>query len=158
MSNPPLYAPWRMQYIRSIGKPEGKCFLCDAAEATTDKDRRDRLVLWASERSIVLINRFPYTNGHLMVAPKAHLAELEDLDDATLLDLQQQTAAAIRLLKRAVSAQGVNIGINLGRCAGAGVPHAILTPDAPVSGNMQNWARTMRYRLIEAWRQARGLL
>ena len=123
MANPPLHAPWRMQYIRSLEKPDaGKCFLCEAAAATTDAERRERLVLWSTDHSIVIMNRFPYTNGHVLVSPKIHRAELEDLSDAELLDLQKQSAIAIRMLKRAVSAQGVNVGINLGRCAGAGVP------------------------------------
>ena len=127
-SNPPLFAPWRMAYIRGLAsspKPAAhgdECFLCGASDAATDDDRRQRLVLWQSPHAVVLLNRFPYTNGHLMVAPRTHKAELEELDDEELLDLQKQTAQAVRLLKRAVSAQGFNIGINVGRCAGAGVP------------------------------------
>src|SRR5690606_21222717 len=84
--------------------------------------RRERLVLWQSDHCLVLINRYPYTNGHLLVAPKAHVAELEDLDEPQMLDLGRQTVAAVALLRRAMSPQGFNIGINLGRCAGAGVP------------------------------------
>jgi ATP adenylyltransferase len=161
-----LQAPWRIDYIRSIDKTEG-CFLCQAAAAATEAERRERLVLWDSEHSLVLLNRYPYVNGHLMVAPKAHkpefanLTEAErrerlvlwdsehslvllnrypyvnghlmvapkahkpefaDLTEAELLDLQVQTREAIELLKRAMGPQGFNVGINLGRCAGAGVP------------------------------------
>jgi ATP adenylyltransferase len=79
-------------------------------------------VLWITDHCIVIINRFPYTNGHLLIAPRAHKADFEQLSDAEHLDLQTQTATAIKLLKRAVSAQGFNIGINIGRCAGAGLP------------------------------------
>jgi ATP adenylyltransferase len=124
MAHASLYAPWRMDYIRSLQKPGAKeeCFLCAAAAATTDKERRDRLVLWQTDQTVVLMNRFPYTNGHLMVAPRAHKPEMEELTADEKLDLMQQTAQTVRLLKRAVSAQGFNIGINLGRCAGAGVP------------------------------------
>ncbi|CAN5543967.1 HIT domain-containing protein [soil metagenome] len=132
MPNPPLHAPWRMQYIRSLDKPDtGRCFLCDAAAASTDAERRERLVLWTSEHAVVLINRFPYTNGHLLISPRAHKADMEDLTDEELLDVQKQTVAAIKLLKRTVSAQGINVGVNLGRCAGAGVPghfHQHLVP------------------------------
>ncbi len=118
-----LYAPWRMDYIRSLeqGKP-GECFICQAVGATSDDEKRQRLVLWSSGQSIVIINKFPYTNGHILVSPKAHKAEMEELDEAELLDLNRQTVAVIALLKRAVSAQGFNVGINLGRCAGAGMP------------------------------------
>jgi ATP adenylyltransferase len=112
-----------MDYIRSLHKPGGDgCFLCDAAKAADPDRRRQAFSLWTTVHTVVLINRYPYTNGHLLVAPRAHKAELEELTDDELLDLQRQTAEAVRLLKRAVSAQGFNVGINLGRCAGAGVP------------------------------------
>ncbi|HVT87574.1 MAG TPA: HIT domain-containing protein [Tepidisphaeraceae bacterium] len=122
MPNPPLHAPWRMDYIRSLDKPDEGCFLCDCAKAATDEERRKLLLLWTSEHSIVLINRYPYTNGHLLIAPKAHKADLDQLTPEELNDLQVQTVEAQKLLKRALSPQGFNIGINLGRCAGAGVP------------------------------------
>jgi ATP adenylyltransferase len=111
-----------MEYIRSLqgSAPEG-CFLCDAAAADASR-WREFLVVWSTEQSIVLLNRYPYANGHLLVAPRAHKSELEELSDAEQLDLTRQTVRAVALLKRAVSAQGFNIGINLGRVAGAGVP------------------------------------
>jgi len=68
------------------------------------------------------VNRYPYANGHLLVAPRAHKAELEELSDEEGLDLHRQTTAAVGLLRRAVSAQGFNLGSNLGRVAGAGLP------------------------------------
>ena len=118
-----LYAPWRMDYIRSLEQGKrGECFICQAVAATSDDEKRQRLVLWSSGQSIVIINKFPYTNGHILVSPKAHKGEMEELDEAELLDLNRQTVAVIALLKRAVSAQGFNVGINLGRCAGAGMP------------------------------------
>lgn len=112
-----------MDYIRSLDKSDGgPCFLCESAAAATGEQRRQRLVLWNSAHSIVMINRYPYTNGHLLIAPKAHKAEPEQLTSDELHDLQIQTVRAIQVLKRAISPQGFNIGINLGRCAGAGVP------------------------------------
>ena len=123
MSERPLNAPWRMDYIRSLDKPEGDgCFICAAAAATTEKEKRERLVLWTTQHTVVLINRYPYTNGHLLIAPRAHVADLELIDEAGSADLQRQTVRAVQLLKRAVSPQGFNIGINLGRVAGAGLP------------------------------------
>src|SRR5437016_11936151 len=121
MAGAHLYAPWRMEYIAGLSKSDG-CFICEAVAAKSDEERRQRLVLWSSEQSIVLINRYPYTNGHLLIAPKAHKAELEELTPEELSDLNVQTLAVIRLLKDAMSPQGFNIGMNLGRCAGAGVP------------------------------------
>jgi ATP adenylyltransferase len=120
-----LQAPWRMDYIRSLQAPSPSgeaCFLCAATASATPEQRKQRLVLWTSDHCIVLINRFPYTNGHLLIAPKAHVADLELLSDEQSLDLQLQTTAAVKLLKRASSPQGFNIGINLGRVAGAGLP------------------------------------
>lgn len=111
-----------MEYIRSLhGGGDERCFLCDAAAAGADR-QRDFLIVWGTEHCIVLLNRYPYANGHLLIAPRAHKSELEELSDAEQLDLSKQTVRAVGLLKRAVSAQGFNIGINLGRVAGAGVP------------------------------------
>jgi len=123
MQVPTLYAPWRMDYIQSLDKqsPED-CFLCKAAAAADAQEQRKMLVLWATQHSIVVINRYPYAHGHLLVAPKAHKGDLSELTEAEGLDLHVQTTAALELLRRAVSAQGFNIGVNLGRIAGAGLP------------------------------------
>jgi len=132
MARESLQAPWRMDYIRdlstsgsntqSLQQPPKDCFLCQAVKASSDQERRERLVLWHSDQIIVVINKFPYTNGHLLVAPLGHVADLDLLDEPTLLQLQQATVRCMRLLRRAMSPQGFNIGINLGRCAGAGLP------------------------------------
>lgn len=121
-----IHAPWRMEYIRLLensDQSQGGCFLCQAVKALgNDSEKRSRKVLWASRHCVVVMNKFPYTNGHLLVAPQEHVACLEDLSSEQLSDLQAQTVAATRLLKKAMSPQGFNIGINLGRCAGAGLP------------------------------------
>jgi ATP adenylyltransferase len=116
-----LWAPWRMEYIRSLSgdKPEG-CFFCDYRDATS-ADASNH-VLWRTAESMVVMNRFPYTNGHLLVAPLAHRADFIDISEAALCDLWKQTRDAKTLLTQAVGAQGFNIGINFGLCAGAGVP------------------------------------
>jgi ATP adenylyltransferase len=118
-----LQAPWRMEYLRSIGSggEAGECFLCAAAAAPKEQWKQ-RLILWRTETSMVLINRFPYSNGHLLVAPLRHLGEWDLLTPPEAADLHNQTVRAIALLKRAISPQGFNLGINLGRCAGAGLP------------------------------------
>ena len=121
--NPPLFAPWRMDYIKSMDAPtDDGCFICAAAKATSAEERKARLVLWSTDHSIILINRYPYTNGHLLIAPKSQKPELEELTGEEQADLTRQTIEATKLLKRAQSPQGFNIGINLGRCAGAGLP------------------------------------
>jgi len=124
MSESNLWAPWRMQYIRQIS-PEDEAgstgsFLRDY---WLDPDHdRDNLVLHRSEHSLVLLNRYPYTNGHLLVAPGEAVADLPDLSRSRRADLMEMTVLAERLLHIALNPQGVNIGINLGRCAGAGLP------------------------------------
>jgi ATP adenylyltransferase len=114
-----------MAYIKSLGadKKDQKCFLCEAAGADSDPAlSQQRLVLWQTEFSVVLLNRYPYANGHLLVAPRLHKGELEEMSVEELQDLQVQTTRVVGLLKRTVSAQGFNVGMNLGRVAGAGLP------------------------------------
>ena len=139
MSGESLHAPWRMEYIRSLEKEKSSaCFLCDDVNAPPS-EHAARLVLWSTAHSIVVINKFPYTNGHLLIAPKNHLADLEALSDAEALDLQKQTAEAVKLLKRALSPQGFNIGINIGRVAGAGLPGHIHQHVVPRWGGDTNF-------------------
>ncbi len=117
-----LWAPWRMEYIDRIGAADG-CFICRAlADPQADPDN---YVLWRGPRTITLLNRFPYNSGHLLIAPHLHVGEPEGLPDDVLLELMQRTRDAKRVLQAALNAQGFNIGINLGRCAGAGLPEHI---------------------------------
>jgi len=111
-----LWAPWRMQYIGTVG--EDGCFLCQAWQGTDDQAN---LVLWRGERSFVIFNRFPYANGHLMVATAHHGRALGDLEEGELVELMRTTARMQRLLEEVVHPHGFNIGLNLGRVAGAGL-------------------------------------
>ncbi|MCG3127036.1 MAG: AP-4-A phosphorylase [Phycisphaerae bacterium] len=120
-TQPNLWAPWRMQYIRGTGQPaEGGCFLCAYRDAAGDD--RANLVLHRDEHALVLLNRFPYTNGHVLIAPLEHAPSLAALPEATLVRLMALTRDVTAALARAVNAEGFNVGMNLGRCAGAGVP------------------------------------
>lgn len=143
MSGSNIYAPWRMDYIRSLSKSDGGCFICDAVAAQDPEQQKRRLILWMSEHCIVMINRYPYTNGHLLVAPKAHKAELDDLTSDELCDMQIQTVSALRLLRKAMSPQGFNIGINLGRCAGAGLPGHVHQHIVPRWGGDTNFMQVV---------------
>lgn len=96
------------------------CFLCDCRDAR-DRDR-ENLVLWRTPRTLVMLNRYPYSSGHVLIAPAAHLGELSDLSDDVMIELSLRTRDAQRVLREAVNAHGFNIGMNLGRCAGAGLP------------------------------------
>jgi ATP adenylyltransferase len=112
-----------MEYIRSLEtRRDGGCFICSAVSAADEEQRRQRLVLWTTPHSVVLMNRYPYANGHLLVAPRNHKADPEELSADEHLDVALQVTSAVRLLRRAVSAQGFNLGVNLGYCAGAGLP------------------------------------
>ena len=118
-----LWAPWRLPYIRRAekGGPEGDgCFFC--ADARTPRRDRRNLVLRRGKTCFVLLNRFPYTGGHLLVAPYAHKADLAALDSAERLELLDHAADMQALLGRHMKPHGFNLGINLGRPAGAGVP------------------------------------
>jgi ATP adenylyltransferase len=113
-----LWAPWRMEFI-AAPKPSG-CFFCEAAAADPAADP-DHLVLARSDLSLVMLNRYPYNNGHLLIAPRIHLANLEDLAPATAGDLMLLTQRSLRVLRQVLSPQGFNIGVNAGKVAGAGV-------------------------------------
>ena len=125
MNEAHLWAPWRMQYIRKLSPDEreavpGGSFLADYW-ADPDHDR-DHLVLHRSDHSMILLNRYPYTNGHLLVAPGEPVPDLPQLTPTQRADLMEMTTLGERLLQAAFNPQGINIGLNIGRCAGAGLP------------------------------------
>ncbi|MEE8385669.1 MAG: HIT domain-containing protein [Dehalococcoidia bacterium] len=116
-----LWAPWRMEYIRSLAEESKEgCFLCSYGDAP-DQDAAHH-VLWRTKHSFVVMNRFPYTNGHLLVSPFGHQEDLTDLTDDEFADIWLQTRDAKTVLDQAMHPNGFNIGINFGLCAGAGLP------------------------------------
>ncbi len=120
--NENLWAPWRMEYIRGSAESlaDQECFLCEYGRHP--ENDAANLVLWRSGSCLALLNRYPYSNGHLMVAPFVHAAGLSDVDDAVLCDMMRNTRDAQRILRESIAAQGFNIGMNFGKCAGAGLP------------------------------------
>ena len=114
-----LWAPWRMKYIRDLAD-SGGCFFCDYLK-TPDKDR-ENFVLWRTGNAMVVFNRFPYNNGHLLIAPKRHIADLDDATDKELLEMMKLIRESKKALSTAVKPHGFNVGMNFGRCAGAGLP------------------------------------
>jgi ATP adenylyltransferase len=126
-----LWAPWRMEYIRSLGvdRPDEGCFLCRyAASPGCDGENN---VIWRGERCMTTFNSFPYNSGHLLVAPLAHVADLDAMDGASLDELIRQIRDGKRLLTAVLGPHGFNVGMNFGRCAGAGLPghlHAHIVP------------------------------
>jgi len=113
-----LWAPWRIKYILSAKKKAESCFIC---EAYRDSNLRERLVLFKGENTIVLMNKYPYNTGHLLVAPSRHVATLNELSSAEICSLGMAVKTSIEVLKETLHPDGFNIGINLGRVAGAGL-------------------------------------
>ena len=116
-----LWAPWRMEYITEAPRPG--CLFCRVIEDPGDKDAA--LVVWRPTQAIVLLNKYPYNSGHVMVAPHAHVGGLEDLDDERTADLMRALRRTITVLKTALKPEGFNIGANVGKVAGAGIPDHI---------------------------------
>jgi len=112
----PLWAPWRLEYVAATERPAG-CIFCFEPE-----EDRERLVVHRGERAFVILNRFPYNNGHLLVVPHAHVGEPGDLGAQDWEALNALLRTSIEVLREAFCPDGVNVGMNLGRCAGAGVP------------------------------------
>ncbi len=131
-----LWAPWRLAYVRGVAAENAnqettpaklpllpgadpECFIC---RYVADSDDRKNLVVGRTELSIMILNRFPYNNGHLLLAPRLHKGRLDELTTHELLDLQQQIGVYVEKYERMMAAQGFNVGLNLGRVAGAGLP------------------------------------
>jgi ATP adenylyltransferase len=110
-----IWAPWRVEYFNSKGTPD---FLLEAARTTDDAAH---LVIARRKDTFLIMNRYPYAVGHLMAVPYRKVAELSDLTDAEKLELFELAELGQRLLRETVKAQGFNVGLNLGKCAGAGV-------------------------------------
>ena len=134
MSFEQIWAPWRLEYIVGDKRTElpdsqqsleflpgadKECFICQAAIAPDD---RRRLTVWRGKHSLVVMNRYPYNNGHLLIAPLQHLARLDELSEEIQFELVQTLSRMVGLLEKVMSPEGFNIGLNLGRAAGAGVP------------------------------------
>jgi ATP adenylyltransferase len=112
-----LWAPWRLEYIQSADEQDG-CIFCRAAEADDDEAA---LVVHRGERALVLLNRYPYASGHLMVAPYRHEGEFGELEDEEALEVHRLASAGLGALAQSMRPQGFNVGWNLGRIAGAGI-------------------------------------
>lgn len=135
-----LWAPWRISYLKGLADDDPVlhqadqkgCFLCDAfGQALEDDAKRERMILIVDDRGALMMNRYPYSNGHLLIAPREHVADISDLTTAARSGVMELAELGNRLLRKTMHCQGVNLGMNLGRCAGAGVPghcHMHLVP------------------------------
>lgn len=113
-----LWASWRMKYITKATKETG-CIFCNALARS---DNEENLIVVRGERAFVILNKFPYTSGHLMVAPLAHSPSLEELDPATRAEMMELSTRSMTILRKVYKPQAFNLGANIGEAAGAGVP------------------------------------
>ncbi len=112
-----LWTPWRYSYIADASKDEG-CIFC---AALADGDDRRTHIVYRGEKNFIILNRFPYTTGHVMIVPFAHVAELTACESDTLAEMMRLAQRVQNALERTYQPQGYNLGMNLGRAAGAGV-------------------------------------
>ena len=127
MSEQRLWAPWRIEYIK--GPKQDECIFCE---------RRD-YVVFEGERCLVMLNAYPYTNGHVMVSPYEHVPSLEELGDETLLELMQLVKRSQGAIREAYGPEGFNIGVNQGKVAGAGIEEHVHMHVVPRWGGDTNF-------------------
>lgn len=124
MESKNLWAPWRIRYVQGLSPPgngpEADCFICHDLQSPKDDDKN--LVLWRTEKSIVILNCYPYNNGHLLIAPARHIPDLDQATDEELLEMTKLVRESQKALSYAIKPHGFNVGMNFGRCAGAGLP------------------------------------
>jgi ATP adenylyltransferase len=116
MSERPLWAPWRLQYV--TGSKDGECIFCVACRSAEDGQA---LVVDRGRSCVTMLNAFPYAPGHVMVAPCRHVGELTALEDEEMLEMMRMARAAVSALNGVMTPHGFNIGLNLGTVAGAGI-------------------------------------
>lgn len=113
-----LWAPWRTSYIQNVDHQNDGCIFCKKPKEDND---RDNLILFRGQYCFVIMNKYPYNNGHLMVIPYIHTSDSSEFDDKTVVELWHLINKSKKVLKDAFNPEGFNIGMNLGRVAGAGI-------------------------------------
>lgn len=134
-----LWTPWRMEYIKDAGREQG-CIFCDLASATDDEAS---LVLARGRLAYVVLNKYPYNTGHLMIVPYRHVGEWEALDAGEHAEIAALTARSIQALKASSAPHGFNIGVNQGRVAGAGIVDHVHMHVVPRWGGDTNFTVTV---------------
>ncbi len=120
MSLNQLWAPWRMEFIK--GKPPQGCVFCTLSKQTQDAEN---LIVHRGKLSFVILNKYPYNNGHLMIVPNAHIGTYLEVPDEVLTEMNTLAKKAMRALETHYAPQGYNVGMNVGEAAGAGVKHHV---------------------------------
>jgi len=115
-----LWAPWRIKWIKESSSGVEGCFICEAIVADESHDR-ENLLLLRGEKVVIVMNRYPYSNGHLMVAPTRHIADPRELSPEEWAEMGLMTQLSLQALEKAMNPHGFNIGWNIGRVSGAGL-------------------------------------
>ena len=113
-----LWAPWRIKYVQGLSK-SSECFICEIGGNPHDDEN---LVLWRTTHCLVILNRFPYNNGHLLIAPIRHIPDFDQTSDEEVLEMFKLVRESQKALSLTIKPHGFNVGMNFGRCAGAGLP------------------------------------
>jgi ATP adenylyltransferase len=155
-----IWAPWRLEYVKDASKDnEDQCIFCAALQAGDDEKN---LIVHRGDRCFVILNKFPYTNGHLMVAPYDHIDSLQELGAETVAELMALVQRGMIALESSYSPHGYNVGVNQGRVAGAGVEHHIHMHVVPRWGGDTNFmpvlgdTRVMNQTLEDSYETVRG--
>lgn len=135
-----IWAPWRLAYIEKSSPGEEKCIFVHLPAQEND---RENLIVFRGKTAFVMLNAFPYTNGHLMIAPYRHTSDIADLSDDELLEINKLVRDSVRWITVAYSPEGFNIGLNLGKVAGAGIPDHIHWHVVPRWGGDTNFMTTI---------------
>jgi ATP adenylyltransferase len=139
VANNRIWAPWRLDYVKDASKDnEDECIFC-AKPGEGDEHDEENLIVHRGDRCFVILNKFPYTNGHLMVAPYEHVASLPQIDPETVAEMMALAQQGMTILERTYSPHGYNVGFNQGRVAGAGVEHHIHMHVVPRWGGDTNF-------------------
>jgi ATP adenylyltransferase len=139
VANQRIWAPWRLKYVKGAKDDAGgECIFCVKPSKGLEQDQ-ENLIVHRGELCFVILNRFPYTNGHLMIAPYAHVATLPELDPATVAEMMGFAQKGMTVLEDVYSPQGYNVGFNQGRVAGAGLEHHIHMHVVPRWGGDTNF-------------------
>ncbi len=117
MADKMIWAPWRAEFI--LGKKEKGCILCNRIKK---KDSVKNLIVYRGEKNVVILNKFPYNSGHIMVCPIRHISQLEKLSVEEGNDFFALTRLSVKVLKKALKPHSLNVGMNLGKSSGAGIP------------------------------------
>ena len=142
-----IWAGWRMKYI--LGEKGHHCVFCEALKS---RDDVDHLVLFRGKKAALMLNLYPYTSGHLLVVPYAHVGDLTDLDSETQAEMMQLTSVGLRALRLAMKPHGFNVGANLGEAAGAGIRDHVHMHIVPRWENDTNFMPVLGdVRVIPEW-------